>query len=98
MSPRVSLLGTLFLALALGVSGCSKDEKKPSEAKLGVEKPDKPAKRAPVKPKVDEELVALSKVVKTEEDFEENVAKAIGTENLESEVDKLEQELTPQKP
>jgi hypothetical protein len=95
---RFSALGAVFLGLLLAASGCSKKKEEPKEpAKVSAnsEKKAKAPKRAPKKPQVDEELVKLSKVVKTEEDFEQAAEKEILPENLEGQVDKLEQELAP---
>lgn len=94
-----NLGAAMMVCLAIGASACSKKEKpegdKVTAADQGKKK--KPAKaKADSKPKVDEALVALGKVVKTEEDFEEAVEQEIVAENLEAEVDKLEKELGPQ--
>ena len=100
MSPiKRSLCVAALLALAFDTSGCSKKEKK-EDAKVTAadkEKKSRPpkVKKVQSKPKVDEELVALGQVVKTEEDFQEAAEKEIVPDNLEAEVDKLDAELTP---
>lgn len=87
--------GPVLLGLALSATGCNKKDEKPTDKVTAAEPKSKPSKRPPKKPKVDEELVALGKVVKTEEDFEEAAEKQIVADNLESEIDKLEQEIAP---
>jgi hypothetical protein len=89
-----------MLALAVGASSCSKKEKPEEEKTTVASKEEKSSKaktkKAASKPKVDQELVALSALVKTEEDFEEAVETEIVPDNLEAEVDKLEKELGPE--
>jgi hypothetical protein len=97
MKKSFRALGLLLLGVALGAGACSKDDKKPKENDkvTAVDDKAKSGKRAPKKPKVDKELEALAKVVKTEEDFEATAEKEILAENLEGEVEKLEQEIAP---
>lgn len=83
------------LALASTSTACSKKEEKPEPEKVtAAPKPKKEAKK-PKTPVVDQDLVRLSKSIKTEEDFERSVEQDIVPSNLEAEVDRLEKEIAP---
>jgi hypothetical protein len=88
----------LVLLLGSTLASCSCNKKttaKKEEVTAVAPKQKNPVKKAPKKPRVDQDLVRLAQTVKTEEDFETTVEKDIVPDNLEEQVDKLDQEITP---
>lgn len=80
-----------LVAVAVALSGCSKDPPKPDDAAKAEPTADKEKKDKPEPAPIP--LAELSKLVQTQEDFEVQVLEEITADQLEAEISKLEEEL-----
>ncbi|MDI1446703.1 hypothetical protein [Polyangium sp. 6x1] len=83
-----------LLALAFA-AGCEQKKEEAPAAPAAPQKPSAELPRPPVgiAPPVDEKTTAAEDDLPTQEDFEEEAEKDIGSTTVEAEVDKLEKEI-----